>query len=88
MIIMTRATGAATWRFTASILVASLWAASLTQPALATPANPAAGADSSGLEEIVVTAEKRNSTVQATPISITALSASDLAEQNIATVED
>jgi outer membrane receptor protein involved in Fe transport len=42
----------------------------------------------SGLEEIVVTAEKRDSTVQATPIAITALSAGDLAQENIQSVED
>ena len=41
-----------------------------------------------GLEEIVVTAEKRDSTVQATAISITALSSADLAQENITTVED
>ena len=44
--------------------------------------------NSTGLEEIIVTAEKRDSTVQATAISITALSAGDLAEENIVTVED
>src|SRR5258708_39192996 len=44
--------------------------------------------ENTGLEEIVVTAEKRESTVQATPISITALSANDLAQENITTVED
>jgi len=49
---------------------------------------PAAGSSKNELEEIVVTAEKRESTVQATPISITALSASDLSQQNIASVED
>jgi iron complex outermembrane recepter protein len=40
------------------------------------------------LEEIVVTAEKRESTVQATAISLTALSSGDLAQQNIAVPED
>ena len=54
--------------------------------AAAPPGN--APAENTGLEEIVVTAEKRDSTVQATPISITALSAADLQQQNIATVED
>ena len=44
--------------------------------------------DNSGLEEIVVTAEKRDSTVQATAISITALSSADLSQQNITSVED
>jgi outer membrane receptor protein involved in Fe transport len=53
-------------------------------PAAAGPANPATEAPARGeLEEIVVTAEKRDSTVQATPISMTALSSNDLAEQNI-----
>jgi outer membrane receptor protein involved in Fe transport len=40
-------------------------------------------ADSGRLEEIVVTAQKRESTVQSTPISITALSGQDLAERGI-----
>ena len=48
-------------------------------------APPRAGSD---LEEIVVTAEKRESTVQATPIAMTALSAADLANENIASVQD
>jgi outer membrane receptor protein involved in Fe transport len=39
------------------------------------------------LEEIVVTAEKRESTVQATPIAMTALSAGDLAEQNVGSIQ-
>jgi iron complex outermembrane receptor protein len=41
-----------------------------------------------GLEEIVVTAEKRESTVQATPIAMTALSAGDLTGQNITSIQD
>ena len=57
---------------------------------LALGAQPASGqqSDTGQLQEIVITAEKRESTVQATPISITALSSSDLAEENIASVED
>ena len=39
------------------------------------------------LEEIVVTAEKRSSTVQETPISMTALSAADLSQKNLVTLE-
>src|SRR5882762_9540748 len=38
------------------------------------------------LQEIVVTAEKRESTVQKTPISITAISGSDLQAQGISSL--
>src|SRR6202048_3677319 len=41
-----------------------------------------------GFEEIVVTAEKRESTVQATPIAMTALSAGDLSQENIGSIQD
>jgi outer membrane receptor protein involved in Fe transport len=54
----------------------------------ASPAGESAPARGNELEEIVVTAEKRESTVQATAISMTALSSNDLAEQNVGTVED
>jgi iron complex outermembrane recepter protein len=65
-------------------------------PALADPAAAAAGPSTSPtpakgggeLDEIIVTAEKRESTVQATPIAITALSAGDLLDQNITSVQD
>lgn len=50
-------------------------------------AAPAATVEPS-LEEIVVTAEKRDSTVQATPISMTALSFDALAAQGVASIED
>src|SRR5271165_1635116 len=72
----------------ASMIAALLCAACLGGPAMAAPATPPPTENSPGLEEIVVTAEKRESTVQATPISITALSATDLAQENITTVED
>src|SRR5208282_4291133 len=83
--------------FYASFLPALLGAALLAGPAQADPdpagpANPAPAAPAAKgggeLEEIVVTAEKRESTVQATPIAITALTTADLAEENITTVED
>jgi outer membrane receptor protein involved in Fe transport len=71
----------------ASIVSALLCAATLSGSGIAAPANTPAE-NNPGLEEIVVTAEKRESTVQATAISITALSAGDLAQENITTVED
>src|SRR5580692_9776058 len=81
-----------------SFVSALLCAATLIGPALADPAAAAGPATTTTttpasrgggeLEEIVVTAEKRESTVQATPISITALSATDLAQENIVSVED
>src|SRR5580700_890381 len=64
------------------------YAAALADPAAAGPPAPAAGESRNELEEIVVTAEKRESTVQATPISITALSADELTTENVFTVED
>src|SRR5882672_1549396 len=62
----------------------------LCAPALASDAAAAAGSTGSGpgLDEVVVTAEKRESTVQATAISMTALTGADLAQQNVLTVED
>src|SRR5258708_24665232 len=73
----------------ASMVTALLCATTLSGSALAAPAGNTPGpGEYPGLEEIVVTAEKRDSTVQATAISITALSAGDLATENIATVED
>jgi iron complex outermembrane recepter protein len=76
-----------------SLLGACLFAAAASaDPAAAGPATPApaaAPARSGGdLEEIIVTAEKRESTVQATPIAMTALSAGDLTDQNITSIQD
>src|ERR1700686_4567359 len=74
-------------RLRASMVSALLCAASLSGSAWAAPAGNAP-AENTGLEEIIVTAEKRESTVQATPIAMTALSAGDLAEQNIGSIQD
>jgi outer membrane receptor protein involved in Fe transport len=50
-------------------------------------AAPAADSNNGGLQEIVVTAEKRTSTVQATPISITALTGEQLQAQGTVDLE-
>ena len=44
--------------------------------------------DSSQLEEIVVTAEKRESTVQKTPISLTAISGHDIQDRGLTNLGD
>src|ERR1700683_1861092 len=68
---------------TAAGAIAFLSAMPLDHSMAATPA-----ADTSGtLEEIVVTAEKRNSTVQETPISMTAISGDQLMRQGTETIE-
>lgn len=70
----------------ASLFAALLCTGSLGAPAFAaTTVSPAT--DSGGLDEIVVTAEKRNSTVQETAISMTALSGDQLQSQGLDTVE-
>jgi iron complex outermembrane receptor protein len=68
--------------------MALLCAAALGGSAAAAPAGNAPAENNTGLEEIIVTAEKRESTVQATPIAMTALSAGDLAEQNVGSIQD
>ena len=52
-------------------------------PLTATPARADTDTDNSGsqLDEVIVTAEKRDSTIQRTPISITALGAAQLGER-------
>jgi len=72
-----------------------LWATALrlVTPALLSLAHGIAGAEptrdeaDSALHEIVVTAEKRDSTVQKTPISITALSGKQLQDLGVATAQ-
>ncbi len=51
------------------------------------PARAAAAGGEEELQEIVVSAEKRESTVQETPISLSALSSADLQNENISSVE-
>ena len=67
-----------------AILLAAT-AGSLATPALAQDA-PQAGA-SGGLEEIIVTARKRNESVQDIPVSVTALSTQQIRRQDISSLE-
>jgi outer membrane receptor protein involved in Fe transport len=75
-------------RVAPAFLGAVLVCASLSHSALAASPGANPGAESTGLEEIVVTAEKRESTVQATPISMTALTVGDLQAQGVTNIED
>ncbi len=84
---MCRAVGIAS-RVAASILAALACSVLAGHARAATAVNTGAGADSGGLEEIIVTAEKRNSTVQDTAISMTAISGDQLLSQGITSVED
>src|SRR6202049_3059035 len=75
--------------FRMSMAAALLGAMTVGGPAIGAGATGGATAKGGGeLEEIIVTAEKRESTVQATPIAMTALSAGDLAEQNVGSIQD
>ena len=55
----------------------------------AQPAEPQASqADTSGLEEIVVTARRREEKLQSVPVSITAFSTADLQQKSVTSVQD
>jgi iron complex outermembrane receptor protein len=73
-----------------AVICSLLLAASLPSPAAAaaaTAAGVSADAAVTGLEEITVTAEKYNSTIQNTPISLSALSGEQLDAAGITSVE-
>jgi iron complex outermembrane recepter protein len=61
---------------------------SLTGPTFAQNGAPAETKESNALEEIVVTAEKRESTVQKTPISMTAISEAELQARGLSDFRD
>jgi iron complex outermembrane recepter protein len=75
----------------ASVLVlAAMVQAGMSTQALAQTSAAAAQSNSSNsqLEEIIVTAEKRNGSVQDTPISLTAISGADLQAQGVADISN
>jgi len=69
-------------------LAAALGAALLVYPGGPAGAQQARGDVPDQLEEIVVTATKRTSTVQETPLSITAISAEDIRERGVPNLTD
>jgi iron complex outermembrane recepter protein len=66
-----------------AVVIAILGVAALPRAGLAADSGSAAGAAEASLEEIVVTAEKRSSTVDKTAISITAVSGEDMQNRGI-----
>ena len=74
------------------LLVIASWSGhAFAADAAAGPASPASAPPEEkggGLEEVVITAEKRESTVQQTAISMSALSAESLQNQGISSIED
>jgi iron complex outermembrane receptor protein len=75
------------FKLASSIFCASLLAAVGASP-IASAGPTDASASDTGLEEIVVTAEKYNSTIQNTPISMSALTGAQLDAEGITSVEE
>src|SRR5450755_2259802 len=73
----------ASWGSAASLLVLAL-----AQPAVAQQTDQPAASAGSGLEEIVVTARRREERVQSVPIAITAFSQADLEKKQIHEIHD
>lgn len=74
-----------------SVLCASAAAAALVaggQTASAQQAASSKGDNAAGIQEVIVTATKRESSLQKTPLAITAISAASLENQHVNTVED
>ncbi|HEY4969837.1 MAG TPA: TonB-dependent receptor [Steroidobacteraceae bacterium] len=71
-----------------SILSIAVVALSMQGPSPASAAAPAESADSAQLEEVIVTARKRDERLIDIPESITVISADDLLKKGIQTVED
>jgi iron complex outermembrane receptor protein len=70
------------------LLAASAASAQEVPPPVAAPAKDAGQVDGSGLEDIVVTAQKSETNLQRTPIAIAVLDASDLADRHIQSLAD
>ena len=71
-----------------TLVLATLAAPAFAQDDLAGAAQPAASSAEVGIEEIIVTAQKRGENIQRVPIAITALSGEALQAKGILNVED
>lgn len=71
-----------------ALLLAATASIALTAPALAQTQSAQDQIARAGLEEIVVTAEKRESSLQETPVAISVLSAGDLQQRGVFRVND
>ncbi|MDB5726481.1 MAG: ligand-gated channel [Novosphingobium sp.] len=69
-----------------SLLSTTAWAQTAETPPAAQP--PAAQDDSGGLQDIVVTARRREETAQNVPVSVTAISRDELERRNLTSLED
>jgi outer membrane receptor protein involved in Fe transport len=69
-------------------LLAGVCAAALSQPAFAQDAKPAAAAETGGIQEIIVTAQRQSQRLQDVPIAISAFNANALEKQQIKTTSD
>ncbi len=67
---------------------ASLFALAATQPAIAQQSAQATAANSGGLEEIVVTARRKEEKLQSVPVAITAFTQADVEKAHIEQVRD
>jgi outer membrane receptor protein involved in Fe transport len=86
-LVMRREQAGAGARGSLAVLCSLLLATSLPSPAAAVDAGVSTDAADTGLEEITVTAEKYNSTIQNTPISLSAMSGEQLDAAGITSVE-
>ena len=72
----------------ASLLSSVASAQTPATPAPAAPAQPTAADEAGGLQDIIVTARRREETAQNVPVSVTAFSRDDLERRNLTSLED